>query len=256
MNAFQKDENVVPSVVEKSNQSASSQIADPRGSGQAKQPSAESHSSPERNEQSSSPGVSPERIGKIEDRLKKLESSLAAKIVVVLGIIGGLTALPKTAYDTWSILAHKPVISWGDTIELRFDPATEKLALIFSVSTTNESTKIARVTSASCEFDVPGPIFVSKDDIELREGSVPVRFPFSLGAAQAKDLNVSVVVARDLSPLALAQEGRRVLDVSFLLEGQSQPVSHKYCTPPLDRDDLQALKLNAEPTRVPIAHCN
>lgn len=192
------------------------------------------------------------RVLQLEVDVRKLQGSWLSRFVVVVGIVGGLLAIPKTAYDGLMTLTASPKtdMRWGDAVGMHYDQASQDLVFTFDLTATNEGLKTDHVSSPSVELGVqqPAPIYLGQDDIRLAAGGAAVPVPFSLSPGQSKDVQVTVTVQKPLSPQALEKPGRRTLEISLFVAGKKGPISHRYFIPPLDNDDLMAL-LRAEPRR-------
>jgi len=202
------------------------------------------------------------KIADLDRRTQVLEKDakgLVKRIGIILGILGGLIAVPKGAHDFWLIVMASPKTSmaWGDAITISYDPQTKDLFIISNLTLSNEGSANDRVKSVSVELNVqqPQPIFISEVDIQFVDPhQEATRTPFSLGPNQSKDLTVTVDVTAPLSPMALANPGPRVMDFSLILQGGGL-LSQKFCIPPLDGDVLRDI-LSAKPKRVTTTSCS
>ena len=198
------------------------------------------------------------KVSTLEGEVQKLRNegkSWAKRVGVILGVLGGLIAVPKGINDAWNVIHASPKtsISWGQPIRLSFDPGTSILTFTFNLTATNDGSLSDHVDSASVELKLPQAqsIFLSEGDVQMSGATIP----FALAPNQPKDIVVSVQVSRALSAMALREPGSRVLDFSLVLGGRRQTLSQKYCIPPFDADDLQSI-LNAHPRRALYALCN
>src|SRR6266853_6536980 len=65
-------------------------------------------------------------LGSDVEKLKKSDSSLFKKVAVILGVIGGLIAIPKGVMDSVSAIHQKPrtTVDWGQPLSIHYDAKT------------------------------------------------------------------------------------------------------------------------------------
>jgi hypothetical protein len=201
------------------------------------------------------------KTGEIEKRLKTVKENQSSRISIwlgtiggVLGIIAGLTSIPKNINDASRAMRPRhTTVTWGQEIEIAYAP--NQLAFTLDLIASNDGDETDRIDTVSFELkspELPEPVFITKDDIRSVQtnetiSNVTLKTPVFVAAKQPTDLRIAAVVTAS-SDVVLSNSEPQTLRVSITLEG-GKPMNTEYCIPALDDEDRKALR-EGKPRRV------
>jgi hypothetical protein len=180
--------------------------------------------------------------------LEKGERSYWKRLALILGVLGGLIAIPKGIQEAWTTLRPSPDIRliWADDVTLSYDPQTKNLNLIYGLSISNTGTAEDHITSASIELNMsqPTPFYVGSSFIHFEPpNQQKLTIPVTIGKGETKDVRVYVVVNPGMTNYALENPGARETNLSFTLQsrGVYNPVSRRFCLHEIDSEALKTI---------------
>jgi uncharacterized protein YkuJ len=201
------------------------------------------------------------KTAEIEKQLKTIKENQPSKISIwlgmiggVLGIIAGLTSIPKNVNDaSRAMRPRQTTVTWGHEIEIAYSP--NQLAFTLELIASNDGDQTDRIDTVSVELKspkLPEPVFITKDDIRTVQtnetmSNAALRTPVFIAAKQPTDLRIAAVVTAS-SDAVLSSSEPQILKVSITLEGGKR-VNTEYCIPVLDDEDRKALR-EGKPRRV------
>jgi hypothetical protein len=174
------------------------------------------------------------------DQVKKSEGSLFKKIAVILGVVGGLIAIPKGVIDSVSAIRQRPrtTMDWGAPLTIHYDAKARLLRLGFPLALNNQGNAddtLERLTADIRTVPDKSRFSVAISDFELTLGQTESTvLPFPITPHQPKQLHVNLVLPSPFSEQALSFEGQRAVTVTFAT-ANAQTITHTYCFD-LDKD--------------------
>ena|ERR1017187_1796703 len=174
------------------------------------------------------------------DKLKKSESSFFKKVAVILGVAGGLIAIPKGIIDSVSAVHQRPrtTMDWGAPLTIHYDAKTRLLRFGFPMVLNNQGNADDTLEKLSSDIrTVPdkSKFSVTISDFELTIGHTEsTELPFPITPHQPKQLHINLVLPGPFSERALSFEGQKTITVTFST-ANAQAISHSYCFD-LDKD--------------------
>lgn len=200
----------------------------------------------------SGPEVPSATIASLARRVEILEKDAGSwfkRLGIIVGIVGGLVAVPKGVYDLWSAFATpspKTAAQWGESVTIAQDPQ-KYLVLSSEVTLSNQGLGQDGVAKDSFKLTLPNlkppENLISVDQPEIKfvelsdnksrtpeqvdQEGIPV--PIYLGATQRKRFLVRAEIARALAERALKQSGVWKVEFSLTLQSGGPPLSRQFC---------------------------
>jgi hypothetical protein len=191
-----------------------------------------------------------------EKRLQALEKSDKSRWKqwgIILGVLGGLIAIPKGIHDAWESLFPAPSVqlSWRDDVAYTYDPAKNSVYIIYYLSISNaKGTAEDRIKSVSISLQARQQFLgiIGTPDIQFKTGnqSGTSFLPVTILKGESKDVQLYASLTPKFANAALP--GTRETEVSFSLEskGIKKPLQKKFCLPEMDSTAWKDM-LNGQP---------
>ena len=173
--------------------------------------------------------------------LEKSDKSLWKRLGMILGILGGLIAIPKGVHDAWESYFPAPSVqlSWRDDVTYTYDPAKNSVYIIYYLSISNaKGTAEDRIKSASISLQAREQSLgvVGTPDIHFKTADQPSMsfLPVTILKGESKDVALYASLTPRLANATLP--GTRETEVSFSMEskGIKSPLLKKFCLPEMD----------------------
>jgi hypothetical protein len=152
----------------------------------------------------------------------------------IVGLLAGLIALPKGAYDLYSAMVNKPstTVMRGLPITMSYDAANEKIFFWFNISIHNAGTADDTVSQIWATFRSPESsqfpaVSFDSSKFEIKEKGVKISLPFTIAKSTSRDLACAIESRLESKSIPDAQ-GNWVLEVAVEGQGQSSPITLKY----------------------------
>lgn len=186
--------------------------------------------------------------------LEKGDKGFWKRVVVLVGVLGGLIALPRGIKDLQALLFPRPKIefSWQPTVNLAYDNKNNTLKLIYRLAISNsEGTAEDRIQSASVDFKVAGQetLPIGAPNYGFQVNQQDVGSSLTLGRGEYKDNVVFYITLRKaFSDYALKNPGDRETDVYFTLQSKFRPNEAyprdvtRFCLHKMDSDAFETVR--------------
>jgi len=202
--------------------------------------------------QDGAPGGGSTDLEKRLQALEKSDKSLWKRLGMILGILGGLIAIPKGVHDAWESFFPTPSVqlSWRDDVMYTYDPAKNSVYIVYYLSISNaKGTAEDRIKSASVSLQAREQFLgiVGTPDIHFKTASQSgMILPVTILKGDSKDVQLYASLTPKLANAALP--GTRETEVSFSLEskGIKSPLLKKFCLPEMDSTAWQDM-LSGQP---------
>jgi len=193
---------------------------------------------------SASTGDLLEKIGSLNARLERAQKEIqdlqisdrswVKKAGLVIGVLAGLVAIPKTVKENVQAWYDPPrtSIEWGKPLDLRYDVHDHVLRLEFPILANNEGTTNDSIQEISATLlsdrDHSARVLVGDSDIQVLNQGKSILQPIPIQSHLPLSLMVSLSVNSPFSEQALGFEGRRIVEVVFKTHS-GKSITQKYC---------------------------
>ena len=186
-----------------------------------------------------------ETIGNLKARLERAEKEIqelqtsdrswVKKAGLVVGVLAGLVAIPKTVKENLQAWYDPPrtSIEWGKPLDVGYDVHNRVLRLDFPIlanndSATNDSIKEISATLFS-DSDPTVKVFVGDSDVQVSDNQgKSILQPIPIQSRSPSSLMITLSMNSPFSEQALGLSGRRTVEVIFKTHS-GKAISQKYC---------------------------
>jgi len=185
-----------------------------------------------------------EKIGGLNARLERAQKEIqdlqtsdrswVKKAGLVIGVLAGLVAIPKSVKENVQAWYDPPrtSIEWGKPLDFHYDVLDRVLRLDFPILASNEGTTNDSIQEISATLlsdrDRSAKVLVGDSDVQVKEQGKSIVQPISIESRSPRSLIVSLSVNSPFSEQALGFEGRRIVDVVFKTRS-GKSITQKYC---------------------------
>jgi hypothetical protein len=185
-----------------------------------------------------------ERIGSLNAKLESAQKDIqdlqtsdrswVKKAGLVIGVMAGLVAIPKTVKENVEAWYDPPrtSIEWGKPLDLTYDVHDHVLRLAFPVLANNEGSTNDSIQEISATLvsdkDRSSSFPVGDSDVQVSDQGKSILQPIPIQSRVPRSLMVSLSVNSPFSEQALGFEGKRIVEVVFKTHS-GKSISQKYC---------------------------
>jgi hypothetical protein len=172
----------------------------------------------------------------------------------IIGLMAGLIALPKGAYDLYGVMVNKPSTTAmrGLPIVMRYEAATEKIYFSFNTSIHNTGTADDTISQVWATFrspastdtsptssEIPAVTFDSSK-FQISEKADKVPLPFTIAKNTSRDFAFAIESGLESKSIPNDQ-GMWVLEVAMEGQNRNTPITLRYSLflPASDVDEMK-----------------
>jgi hypothetical protein len=138
---------------------------------------------------------------------------------IIIGLVGGLISIPKSAIEGWRTIFGKPELEvWRSApVSLTYDPKHGSLQCSFGVLLHNTGNRAEVINTLSAYFGLPDDpsrrVAFSGNDITLKEGAneIPKVLPIEQNMAKTLTCEINVALSDSMRDLFTQHETSREL---------------------------------------------
>jgi hypothetical protein len=193
-------------------------------------------------------------ITDLTKRVAALENSdkgFWKKLIVLVGVAGGILALPGQVMDIAARLHPRPDLhfSWQVPVKLANDPETGGFQFLYRVRISNEGTAVDGVKSATVVYTVVGQGSFPIGNCKFRVNQQELGYEITIGKNEYKEAEFYATVPKEFANAYLTQPGERETDVNFTLQskyppqGVSDVVTQRFCLHAMDAEALETVRM-------------
>jgi hypothetical protein len=152
----------------------------------------------------------------------------------IVGLMAGLIALPKGAYDLYGVMVNRPSTSAmrGLPITMSYDTTREKIRFSFNISVHNAGTADDTISQVWAKFRSPEssempPVAFDSSKFEIKEKGDKISLPFTIAKSTSRDLACTIESRLERKTIPNAQ-GNWVLEIKLEGENKNLPVVITY----------------------------
>lgn len=168
------------------------------------------------------------------ERLQTSDRSWVKKTGLIIGVLAGIVAIPKTVTETVKAMYHpaRTSVEWGKPLDMRYDMHDHVLQLNFPVLANNEGESSDSIEEISAkmwpELDPKNFVLLANSDVQIWEQGKSVPQPIPIQFQAPRSLVVNLSVNPPFSEQALGFQGRRRMEVIFKTHSKTR-ITQEYC---------------------------